>query len=155
MESINENATSNQPAAKSTGNQLDPSNSNVLLQRKITSPNAYAAQLKIVNNMRMQRACRYSIRKIAINSIVETSNNQLLFTETTIGGGAGGLAGSGQPTGETRSAHGPTNMRMGGLNLTGGKNNGMTVGGAGAAGGANTKNRAAGLIPFSNFSIKL
>ena len=52
-------------------------------KRKITTPNAHAAQLRILNNIRMQRACRFSMKKIAINNIVSYSNNQRLFNNET------------------------------------------------------------------------
>lgn len=54
--------------------------SNMFRRRKITTPNAHAAQLRVINNIRMQRACRYSIKKLAINNIVDSSNYQRLFT---------------------------------------------------------------------------
>jgi len=47
---------------------------------RVTTPNAYAAQLRVINNVRMQRACRFSIKKLAINSIVDTSNYQRLIS---------------------------------------------------------------------------
>lgn len=47
---------------------------------RVTSPNAYAAQLRVINNVRMQRACRFSIKKIAVNNIVDTSNYQRLVS---------------------------------------------------------------------------
>lgn len=58
-----------------------PANHQQMFRRgRVTSPNAYAAQLRVVNNVRMQRACRYSIKKLAINSIVDTSNYQRLVS---------------------------------------------------------------------------
>jgi sodium leak channel non-selective protein len=52
-------------------------------RRKITTPNAHAAQLRVINNMRMQRACRFSIKKMAISSLVNASNSQRLITGDT------------------------------------------------------------------------
>ena len=53
-------------------------------QRKITTPNAHAAQLRVVNNIRMQRACRYSIKRLAINHIVDNFNSQRTITGDTV-----------------------------------------------------------------------
>ena len=54
-------------------------NSSLFRRRKIVTPNAHAAQLRIINNIRMQRACRYSMKKLAINNMVDYSNSQRLF----------------------------------------------------------------------------
>lgn len=47
-------------------------------------PNAHAAHLRVVNNIRMQRACRFSMKKVTINSIVEHSNSQRTFVGDTV-----------------------------------------------------------------------
>ena len=135
LESINENApstastqVSSPPNNNSSNNNnntnnkdsFETSNTHLLLQRRITSPNAYAAQLKIINNFRMQKACRYSIRKIAINNIVEHSNNQILFANPeggaagTVGGMGGGISESSKPLGISNN--------LPRLNLAAGKN---------------------------------
>ncbi|CAF0718540.1 unnamed protein product [Brachionus calyciflorus] len=74
LESINENPLVN------SSNKKDTQDSTLFRRRKITTPNAHAAQLRVVNNLRMQRASRYSIKKLAINNIVDNSNYQRLFT---------------------------------------------------------------------------
>jgi hypothetical protein len=87
LESISENPTSN----NSNNNQSlfltnkklidvnDLNNTNLFRRRKLVTSNAHAAQLRIINNIRMQRACRYSMKKLAINNMVDYSNNQRLF----------------------------------------------------------------------------
>lgn len=58
-----------------------PTNHQQMFRRgRVTSPNAYAAQLRVINNVRMQRACQFSIKKIAVNNIVDTSNYQRLVS---------------------------------------------------------------------------
>lgn len=48
---------------------------------RVTTPNTYAAQLRVINNVRMQhRATRYSMKRQAINSIVDMSNYQRLVS---------------------------------------------------------------------------
>lgn len=79
--------------------------------------NVQAAQLRIINNIRMQRACRYSIKKAAINNMIDFSNGQRLFsgegilmtTETMGKGGgalsiAGGISSSRNRTNQTSAA---------------------------------------------------
>ena len=75
------NAASN---IKTLVNLNDLNTSNVFRQRKITTPNAHAAQLRVVNNIRMQRACRYSIKRLAINHIVDNFNSQRTITGDTV-----------------------------------------------------------------------
>ena len=48
----------------------------MLQNRKITTSNAQAAKFRILNNIRMQRAGRFSMKKMAINNIIQKSNNQ-------------------------------------------------------------------------------
>ena len=57
----------------------DVNSSTMLKSRKITTTNAHAAKLRILNNIRMQRACRFSMKKVAINTIIKNSNSQRLF----------------------------------------------------------------------------
>lgn len=54
----------------------------MLKSRKITSSNAQTAKLRILNNIRMQRACRFSMKKVAINNIIKNSNSQRLFNDS-------------------------------------------------------------------------
>ena len=85
LASIVENPTSSSGNinTKTIVNLNDLNSSNMFRRRKITTPNAHAAQLRILNNIRMQRACRFSMKKIAINNIVSYSNNQRLFNGET------------------------------------------------------------------------
>lgn len=64
---------------KTVVNLTDVNNSNMLQNRKITTSNAQAAKFRILNNIRMQRAGRFSMKKMAINNIIQKSNNQRLF----------------------------------------------------------------------------
>jgi sodium leak channel non-selective protein len=64
---------------KNVINLNDLNNSGLLKNRKLTNSNANTAKLKILNNIRMQRACRFSMKKMAINNIIKSSNNQRLF----------------------------------------------------------------------------
>lgn len=58
----------------------DQNDTSLFRRRKITSSNGHAAILRVTNNQRMQRASRYSIKKLAITSIVDNSNYHRLFT---------------------------------------------------------------------------
>ncbi len=84
LESISENPFSNANNTCSNSNKLlinlnELNSSNIFRRRKITTPNTHAAQLRIINNIRMQRACRYSMKKMTINNMVDYSNSQRLF----------------------------------------------------------------------------
>lgn len=67
-------------ANRETVNLSELNNSNMFKRGRITTPNVYTAQLRVINNIRMQRACRYSIKRLAINNIVDNSNYHRLFT---------------------------------------------------------------------------
>ena len=62
-------------------NLKELNSSNMFRQRKITTPNAHAVQLRVLNNIRTQRACRFSIKKTAISNIVKNYNSQRLTNE--------------------------------------------------------------------------
>ena len=68
-------------SSKTLINLNELNSSNLFRPRKITTPNANAVQLRVLNNIRMQRACRFSIKKLAIANIVKSSNSQRLFNE--------------------------------------------------------------------------
>jgi hypothetical protein len=67
---------------KTVVNLTDANNSNMLQNRKITTSNAQEAKFRILNNIRMQRAGRFSMKKMAINNIIQKSNNQRLFNSS-------------------------------------------------------------------------
>ena len=73
----------NQPSTSAASGTVEPpttSHQQMFRRGRVTTPNTYAAQLRVINNVRMQRACRYSIKKLHINSIVDTSNYQRLVS---------------------------------------------------------------------------
>ena len=74
-------ATAAAGTASVAATEAPPANHQQMFRRgRVTTPNAYAAQLRVINNVRMQRACRFSIKKLAINNIVDTSNYQRLVS---------------------------------------------------------------------------
>ncbi len=62
----------------------DLNSSSMFNKRKMTTPNSRTVQLRVLNNIRTQRACRYSIKKTAITNIVKTYNTQRLFNEESL-----------------------------------------------------------------------
>lgn len=58
----------------------DQNDASLFRRRRITSSNVNAAVLRVKNNQRMQRASRFSIKRLAITNIVDNSNYHRLFT---------------------------------------------------------------------------
>lgn len=62
-------------------NLKDLNSSNLFRERKITTSNAHPVQLRVLNNIRTQRATRFSIKRTAITNIIKTYNNQRMYNE--------------------------------------------------------------------------
>jgi hypothetical protein len=132
------------PPAPGLLNINDLNESSLFRRRKITMPNAHAAHLRVVNNIRMQRACRFSMKKVAINSIVEHSNSQRTFVGDTVK--IGGFNYSSEPSSAAASN----------------KNQQLAIGGAGKLKPALMMNRGTGglasstnVTPFRNIALMM
>lgn len=119
-----ENPSVLQTTSKNQVDLQDLNNSNLFRRRKISSSNTYAAHMRIINNIRMQRASRFSLKKQEINNIIENSLNQRLFADSN----------------QTTDLKGQTNN----------KNQGLNRGGAGFPGFA--QNKAPIMINLSGLS---
>ena len=132
------------PPAPGLLNINDLNESSLFRRRKITMPNAHAAHLRVVNNIRMQRACRFSMKKVAINSIVEHSNSQRTFVGDTVK--IGGFNYSSEPSSAAASN----------------KNQQLAIGSAGKLKPALMMNRGTGglasstnVTPFRNIALMM
>lgn len=127
---------------KTLVNLNDLNESNLFRRRKITMPNAHAAHLRVVNNIRMQRACRYSMKKLAINNIVEHSNSQRTFTGDTVK--IGGFNYSSEPSNKNNLAPTPMTTSTKTKHVSNSNRNGAALGAS-----------SGGAIPYRNIALMM